>query len=169
MWIISAFHHTVNYREIPVIRKFFGRSSFYLLTNFPKAVMALMGYITNVLFNSWRLNMKIHIKAALLSALVFPGLGQFYKGDRIKGVILLACVNILLLIIICLVLQQLMPLIINGNGISDTNKILEGLNSGSPLIRKLLAMLGGLWFYSWIDAAVWKKRGNNGLTNDRKI
>ena len=113
--------------------------------------------------------MKIHIKAALLSALVFPGLGQFYKGDRIKGVILLACVNILLLIIICLVLQQLMPLIINGNGISDTNKILEGLNSGSPLIRKLLAMLGGLWFYSWIDAAVWKKRGNNGLTNDRKI
>jgi len=115
--------------------------------------------------------MKIHIKAALLSALVFPGLGQFYKGDRIKGVILFVCVNILLLIIICLILQQLMPLIfhINGNGISDTKKILEGLNSGSPLIRKLLVVLGGLWFFSWIDAAVGKKRGNNGLTNDRKI
>ena len=38
--------------------------------------------------------MNIDIKAALLSALVFPGLGQLYKGDRVKGMIILVCVNI---------------------------------------------------------------------------
>lgn len=105
--------------------------------------------------------MKIHVKAALLSALVFPGLGQFYKGDRIKGVIFFACVNILLLIIICLALQQLMPLIFStqGSGFSDKTKIFERLHPGRPVARLPLAMLGGLWFYSWIDAAVGKKKG----------
>jgi TM2 domain-containing membrane protein YozV len=105
--------------------------------------------------------MKIHIKAALLSALIFPGLGQFYKDDRVKGVILFVCVNILLLIIICLALQQLLPLIYSaqGSGFSNTTKILERLHPGGPVVRVLLAMLGGFWFYSWIDAAVGKKKG----------
>jgi TM2 domain-containing membrane protein YozV len=123
--------------------------------------MALMKQGTGDLFNSRRSEMKIHIKAALLSALVFPGLGQFYKGDRIKGVILFISVNILLLIIICLALQQLMPLIFStqGSGFSDTTKIFERLRFGGPVARLLLGMLGGLWFYSWIDAAVGKKKG----------
>jgi len=104
--------------------------------------------------------MKINIKAALLSALVFPGLGQLYKGERVKGVILLVWVNILLLVLFCLILQQLMPLILSSqeSGATDATKILERLRHGGPLVRLLLAAFGGLWFYSWIDAAMGKKR-----------
>jgi hypothetical protein len=104
--------------------------------------------------------MKIDIKAALLSALVFPGLGQLYKGDRVKGVIIFVCVNIILLILFCLVLQQLMPLILSSqeSGLTDKAKILERLHPGGPAVRLLLAAFGGLWFYGWIDAAVEKKR-----------
>jgi len=40
--------------------------------------------------------MSLAIKAFLLSALVFPGLGQLYKHDRRKGVILLLLANLLL-------------------------------------------------------------------------
>jgi hypothetical protein len=40
--------------------------------------------------------MPLAIKAFLLSALVFPGLGQLYKHDRRKGVILILLANLLL-------------------------------------------------------------------------
>lgn len=40
--------------------------------------------------------MPVAIKAFLLSALVFPGLGQLYKQDRRKGVILILLANLLL-------------------------------------------------------------------------
>jgi len=105
--------------------------------------------------------MNIRIKAALLSALVFPGLGQLYKGERVKGVIIFVWVNILLLVLFSLVLQQLMPLILSGqesSGVTDLTKILGQLRPGSPLFRLLLAAFCGLWFYSWIDAAMGKNR-----------
>ena len=104
--------------------------------------------------------MKIHIKAALLSAFVFPGLGQLYKGDRVKGMIIFVCVNIILLVLFCLVLQQLLPFILSAqeSGGTDTTKILERLHLGGTVVRLLLAAFGGLWFYSWIDAAMGKKR-----------
>lgn len=40
--------------------------------------------------------MSLAIKAFLLSALVFPGLGQLYKHDRRKGVILILLANLLM-------------------------------------------------------------------------
>ncbi len=40
--------------------------------------------------------MPLAVKAFLLSALVFPGLGQLYKQDRRKGVILILLANLLL-------------------------------------------------------------------------
>jgi hypothetical protein len=40
--------------------------------------------------------MSLAIKAFLLSALVFPGLGQLYKQDRRKGVVLILLANFLL-------------------------------------------------------------------------
>jgi hypothetical protein len=40
--------------------------------------------------------MSLAIKAFLLSALVFPGLGQLYKHDRRKGVIIILLANLLL-------------------------------------------------------------------------
>jgi TM2 domain-containing membrane protein YozV len=40
--------------------------------------------------------MRPALKAFLLSALVFPGLGQLYKQDRRKGIVLILLGNILL-------------------------------------------------------------------------
>ncbi len=103
--------------------------------------------------------MKIHIKAALLSALVFPGLGQLYKGERVKGVIIFVWVNILLLVLLCLALQQLLPLILSGQsgGATGLTKILDRMHPASPLVKFLLATFCGLWFYAWADAARGKK------------
>jgi len=103
--------------------------------------------------------MKIHVKEALLSAFVFPGLGQLYKGNRLKGLIIIGSVNILLAILFYLVLRQLAPLIFSAqkSGSFDTTNIIERLHTGSPVIRYLLSAFCGLWLYSWIDAAVAKR------------
>ena len=103
--------------------------------------------------------MKIHVKEALLSAFVFPGLGQLFKGNRLKGLIIIGSVNILLAILFYLILRQLAPLIISAqeSGAFDTTKIIEHLHTGSPVIRYHLSAFCGLWLYSWIDAAVGKR------------
>lgn len=44
--------------------------------------------------------MRPGIKAFLLSALVFPGLGQLYKQERAKGVVLLLLANLLLALVL---------------------------------------------------------------------
>jgi TM2 domain-containing membrane protein YozV len=107
--------------------------------------------------------MKIHIKAALLSAFVLPGLGQLYKGDRLKGVILIVLVNIFLLAAVFLILQGLGPLIISAKetGVYDPNEILAQLHSRTPAVELLLTAFSGLWLYSWLDAALRKKRSDD--------
>lgn len=100
--------------------------------------------------------MKIHIKAALLSGLVFPGLGQLYKGERTKGVVLIMVESILLLITVALLVLQIVPLLLAApeGGIVDPAQLLERLHNGRPAVRLLVVALGGLWLYSWIDAAI---------------
>jgi hypothetical protein len=102
--------------------------------------------------------MRIHIKAALLSAFVFPGLGQLIKGNRIKGLILIGFVNIFLLILVCLILQQLLPIILTtqNSDALDMKNILERMHVGGAVIRLISAALCGIWMYGWIDAAVAK-------------
>ncbi|HTY20622.1 MAG TPA: hypothetical protein VMC44_03220 [Geobacteraceae bacterium] len=104
--------------------------------------------------------MKIHVKAALLSGLVLPGLGQLYKGDKVKGVILILLVNAFLLGMVFMLLKYVAPVIISAgmDDKYDTKSILEHLNSGGPVVRLLLSSFCGLWFYSWIDAAIGKSR-----------
>jgi len=103
--------------------------------------------------------MKIHVKAALLSALVLPGLGQLYKGDRIKGVLLIVSVNIFIMVALFMLIRYVAPLILSArmNGAFDAKFFLERLHGGGPAVRLLLAAFCGLWMYSWIDAALGKK------------
>ena len=102
--------------------------------------------------------MKIHVKAALLSALVLPGLGQLYKGDRTKGVLLIISVNIFIMVALYMLIRHVAPLILSSrmNGAFDTQVILERLHGRGPAVRLLLAAFCVLWMYSWIDAAVGK-------------
>ncbi len=101
--------------------------------------------------------MKINFKAALLSALVFPGLGQLYKGDRAKGMIIVMLVNILLLVLFYLVMRQLLPLVISaqrGSPADTARVLLKRLYSDTPSFRLLLAAFAGFWLYGWLDAAI---------------
>ena len=103
--------------------------------------------------------MQIHLKAALLSAFVLPGLGQLYKGEKVKGVIIIVLVNLFLLLALILVLREMAPLIIAAriSGKFDASKVLEHLQTASPTARLLLAGFWGLWLYALIDAALGKR------------
>ena len=104
--------------------------------------------------------MKTNVKAALLSALVFPGLGQLYKGARVKGIILFVCANILLLIAFFLVMRQLLTLVLSTQGKDPAEMaiiLIDKLGTESSSFRILLGALGGIWCYGLIDAAVGKK------------
>lgn len=106
--------------------------------------------------------MQLHIKALLLSGLVLPGLGQLYKGDRIKGIIIVLLVNIFLLVALFLILRTLGPTIVMANisGNPDAAGLLEQLRQKAPMARWLLASFCGLWLYSAFDAA-FRPSGDN--------
>ena len=104
--------------------------------------------------------MKLNVKAALLSALILPGLGQLYKGEKVKGAVLIIIVNIFLLTAVYMVLKYAAPLIISAGagGKVDANQIIDRLHHGGPAVRTLLTFFCALWLYGWIDAAVDKSR-----------
>lgn len=110
--------------------------------------------------------MQLHIKALLLSGLVLPGLGQLYKGNKAKGIILVLLVNIFLLVALFLVLRTLGPTIIMANisGKPDAAALLEQLRTKAPVARWLLASFFGLWLYAAVDAAL---RPSAGETKDQ--
>lgn len=107
--------------------------------------------------------MKVYFKAALLSALVLPGLGQLSKGNRLKGALLVVLVNVFLLLALFVVLQGVGPLIaaakLSGN--IDPARIAAQLQLRSPFAKWLLAAFFGLWLYGVIDAAVGKPGGDD--------
>ena len=99
--------------------------------------------------------MKLNIKALLLSAFVLPGLGQLYKGERLKGAILIILVNLFLLMALFLVLRGLGPLIASTYlpAPGDTAKLIDQLQANNPAARWLLGAFTVLWAYGSVDAA----------------
>ncbi len=98
--------------------------------------------------------MSRNIKAALLSAFVFPGLGQIYKGCRTKGVILICAVNVLFLVAIAVVLKEIYQLSISGGltGAQEPVKTVDRLLRANPAFSRLLAVFAVLWLYGILDA-----------------
>jgi len=99
---------------------------------------------------------RLAIKPFLLSAFLLPGLGQLYKGDRLKGGILLLIVNIFLLSAVFIILKSLGPVLLAAQtaGVSGTAKVLESLGEHSPGARWLLAGFMAVWFYGAVDALI---------------
>ena len=110
--------------------------------------------------------MRIHIKAALLSAFVLPGLGQLHKQDRVKGIILILLVNIFLLSALFFVMQGMGQLILDLkiSGAADAARVVDALQKKSPAARTLLKVFLVLWAYGVTDALL--ARGND--RDDRK-
>ena len=98
--------------------------------------------------------MNRNTKAALLSALVFPGLGQLYKGCRAKGFVLIFAVNILFLVAIALVLKAIYSLGVSGglSGTPDPAKTADLILADNPVYAWLLAIFCCLWLYGVLDA-----------------
>jgi hypothetical protein len=116
--------------------------------------------------------MPFALKPFLLSALVFPGLGQLYKQDRKKGVILLLLANLLFGLVLLggLVLfsQEYMAVYYPA---PLTGEILTPLFlkvTSHPLFFLPALVLLGLWAYGAIDAARVGHSGNGAAPPPRE-
>jgi hypothetical protein len=81
-------------------------------------------------------------------------LGQFYKKERLKGVVIILLVNIFLLASLYFVMQGVGQIFVGAglSGAADATKILDTLQSRSPSARWLLAGFFALWSYAAVDA-----------------
>jgi hypothetical protein len=102
--------------------------------------------------------MSLAVKAFLLSALVFPGLGQLYKQDRRKGVILVLLANLLLGLVflsgMILFSQEYLAVFYPE---PLTWELLQPLLLRvlyRPLFLVLFLMLVALWAFAAIDAGI---------------
>jgi TM2 domain-containing membrane protein YozV len=102
--------------------------------------------------------MHKNIKAALLSAFILPGMGQLYKGEKIKGGIFLLLVNIFLLTALFIVMKGMGSFLLTAklSGSAEALKVLETIQQQSPLINWLLTAFMALWIAAIIDAALAK-------------
>lgn len=104
--------------------------------------------------------MGMNLKAALLSGLVLPGLGQLYKGCKIKGSIMIALVNIFLIGALLFALKGVGKIIVSSKmpDSPDMQQVLETMRNDTPAARWLLAAFFGLWLYGVADALLDRKK-----------
>jgi TM2 domain-containing membrane protein YozV len=98
--------------------------------------------------------MKENVKAALLSALVLPGVGQIYRGRAVKGGILIVLVSIVLLIFVvlaALAVQDILQ-VVRVSGSVDAVALAENLRTRLPAFLWLGGILFCLWIYGVMDA-----------------
>jgi hypothetical protein len=104
--------------------------------------------------------MTKNIKALLLSAFLLPGIGQLYKGEKVKGAVFLVLVNIFLLASIFIVLKKMGAFLLTArvSGREEALKLLESITASSPEIGWLLAGFAIIWGVAAVDAAMPAKK-----------
>ena len=99
--------------------------------------------------------MNKKISALLLSALVLPGLGQFYLGRKMIGGILIVLVNLILLLGLFVLLRGLSPLIasqIAGGAIKiSPTEVMKSLDDTTGFGKAVLASFFLVWTFSVVD------------------
>jgi hypothetical protein len=102
--------------------------------------------------------MKVATRAALLSGLILPGLGQYYNHERLKGVVIMT-VTVLLVgalgwRIFFLVYHTLwVPEILERFPFSLTPQLVERLHRQAYARNWwLLSLIVALWLFSIVDA-----------------
>jgi TM2 domain-containing membrane protein YozV len=106
-----------------------------------------------------RWNVKPEIKAALLSAVLFPGSGQMYLKRYMRGLVMMILVFIGIGIIIAMaVMRALESLdkVQTAGGIVDLNAISKmataSSQQNSPYYQLILLLIGCCWILSVVDA-----------------
>lgn len=106
--------------------------------------------------------MKKKLTALLLSALVLPGLGQFYLGRKMVGGIIVVLVNLVLLLALFVLLRGLSPVLasqISGGAISITpSEVMKALDDASGFGRAVLAGFFLLWAFSVVDILIFREK-----------
>ncbi len=101
--------------------------------------------------------------AVLLSALVFPGLGQLYNQDRKKGIVLILAANLLLGLVLLagLVLfsQEYLTVFYPQPLTGEVLRALIYDTFTHPLFALPFGLLLGLWVYAVVDAGRQAARG----------
>jgi O-antigen/teichoic acid export membrane protein len=101
--------------------------------------------------------MRQGLKAFLLSAFVFPGLGQLYKQDRRKGVFLVLGTNlvlgVLLLAGMVLFSQEYLSVFYPRPLTWELVKVLLIDTISHPLFWIPFGLLMALWGFAMVDAA----------------
>jgi hypothetical protein len=102
--------------------------------------------------------MRQKIIAFLLSALVFPGLGQLYNRDRRKGLILVLSTNALLglafITALILVSREYTAVFFPRPLTREMVQMLLTDNLTHPLFLIVSGLLLALWGYAAVDAAL---------------
>jgi TM2 domain-containing membrane protein YozV len=112
--------------------------------------------------------MKENVKAALLSALVLPGVGQIYRGRTVKGGILIALVSLVLVVFATLAVlaAQNIQQVVQVSGTVDAAALVDGLRSRIPAFLWLGGVLLAVWVYGIVDAIL--ESGSNMGTEQEK-
>jgi hypothetical protein len=101
--------------------------------------------------------MRQGLKAFLLSAFVFPGLGQLYNQDRRKGVFLVLGTNLLLgaviLVGMMLLSQEYLSVYYPRPLTWDMFRLLAFDTIAHPFFLVPFVLLMGLWGFAMVDAA----------------
>ena len=100
--------------------------------------------------------MRPAVKAFLLSAFVFPGLGQLTKQDRYKGVLLLLAGNLLLAFLllagVMVLSQEYMAAVYPGALTADNLRVMLAQVIHRPLFYVPAALFLAVWAYASLDA-----------------
>ena len=102
--------------------------------------------------------MKTAIKSALLSGLVFPGLGQISLKHHLRGIILILITLVGLSVIISIAVKGALDVLSGMQGQDSIN--MSAINSlaaasstgGSAYYNGALLLVAGCWIFSIIDA-----------------
>ena len=101
--------------------------------------------------------MPLAVKPFLLSAFVFPGLGQLYKQDRKKGVLFLVAANLLLALLflvgVMILSQEYMNSVYPAALNADNLRVLIKQVFSRPLFYVPAALFLAVWGFAATDAA----------------
>ena len=102
--------------------------------------------------------MRPAFKAFLLSAFVFPGLGQLTKQDRHKGVLLLLAANLLLAFLllagVMVLSQEYMASVYPAAITTDNLRMMLTRIIHRPLFYVPAALFLAVWAFAALDAAL---------------
>jgi len=101
---------------------------------------------------------SVFIKAFLLSAFVFPGLGQLYKQDQGKGILLILLANLLLgttaLVGVILFSQEYLAVYYPKPLTGDIIRAILASMATSPMFLIPGGLLLAVWTYGALDAGL---------------